>query len=54
MSAEGKDNERLTVRVPDELPVLTPRASRILLDILVDLTTIEVPEEPHKEVTRDC
>jgi hypothetical protein len=30
------------VNLPDAIPGLTPRASRILIDILVQLTTVEV------------
>jgi hypothetical protein len=48
MSAEDYDSEPVTVYVPDELPVITPEVSRILLDILIELTETEVPEGPPR------
>jgi hypothetical protein len=48
--AEGDENRRssddVLVVVPDELPVLTPGAARVLLGILVELTTVEVLDGP--------
>jgi hypothetical protein len=42
---------QLTVRLPSERPVLTRGAARVLLGILVQLTTVD---EPGEEVDRDC
>ena len=53
MTADERDEERVTVRLPAELPVLTTEASRILLGILVELTKIEVPDGP-REGSHDC
>lgn len=44
----------LTVRLPDELPVLTPNVSRILLEILVDLTEVEPLDWPTDKEPHDC
>jgi hypothetical protein len=49
-----RNEDEVTVRVPDELPVLNRRASRVLLEILVELTTIPVLDGPVEEVDRDC
>ena len=49
MTADDRDPEAITVRVPDELPVLTPQESRILLAILIELTEIEAPDGPPNE-----
>jgi hypothetical protein len=35
-------DKAVIVNLPDAIPGLTPRASRILIDILVQLTTVEV------------
>jgi len=40
------DDERITVHLPDQLPVLNERASRILLGILVRLTEVEALDAP--------
>jgi hypothetical protein len=42
----GVEGERIHVNLPDGFPRLTPRASRMLLDILVQLTTVEVFDAP--------
>jgi hypothetical protein len=47
-------DERVTVRVPSELPVLTPAVSRILLAILVELTEVEVLDGPPEGGDGDC
>lgn len=39
---DGAEGGRIHVSLPDGIPRLTPRASRTLLDILVQLTTVEV------------
>jgi hypothetical protein len=48
------DDGRIEVRLPEELPVLNKRASRILLAILVRLTEVEVPDGPMEGDGRDC
>lgn len=54
MSTDDQDDDKITVCLPAELPVLTPEVSRILLDILIELTKTEVLDGPAEEVTRDC
>lgn len=49
MTADDRDAGAITVRTPDELPVLTPETSRILLAILIELTEVEVPDGPPGE-----
>lgn len=49
MSGEGVDEQRIEVRLPDELPVLTPEVSRILLSVLVELTEVEALDGPSGE-----
>jgi hypothetical protein len=44
MTRRDAENEHVTVRLPDELPVLGRSASRILLAILVELTDVEDPD----------
>ena len=50
MNADGRDptgtqrSDELVVRVPDELPTLTPEAARILLKIVVELYEQRVSE----------
>lgn len=41
MSRGRCEDDELVVHLPDESPVLTPKASRILLGILVELTETE-------------
>lgn len=52
---KGGSGERptLTVNVPAELPVFTTRGWRILLEILIELTTVPVLDGPG-EGHRDC
>lgn len=59
-SKRGHKEQPLRVILPDELPVLTPAVSRILLDILIELTDgtdwrkhlrPEKSGEPDAEVT---
>ena len=47
-------DERVTVRVPDELPPLTPATCRILLAILLELTEVEVLDGPQGGGTSGC
>ena len=44
----------VTVRLPEEPPVLTTATSRILLAILVELTEVEVLDRPPGGGDRDC
>lgn len=46
--------ERIVVRVPNELPILSRHASRILLAILVELTKVEVLDGPQEGGASDC
>lgn len=50
MRGKRSDEEAVTVILPDDPPVLTPRLARALLGILVDLTTVEVLDEPSEGV----
>ncbi|GAB2869355.1 hypothetical protein JOD27_008972 [Lentzea nigeriaca] len=43
MTGEDPDRGELKVNLPVELPVLTRRVSRILLDILFELSEMEAP-----------
>jgi hypothetical protein len=54
MTGEARKKDTVTVNVPDGLPVLTTRGWRILLDILIELTTVEVLDGPSGEGYRDC
>lgn len=47
------DGHDITVLLPDDLPVLNERASRILLPILVRLTHVEAPDGPMEGDGRD-
>lgn len=47
------DDHDITVHLPDDLPVLNERASRILLAILVRLTRVEVLDGPMEGDGRD-
>lgn len=54
MSDGGGGKEAPTVRVPDELPVLTRSISRTLLAILVDLTEVETLDGSSREGSHDA
>jgi hypothetical protein len=54
MSRDDAGEREVTVRLPDELPVLNRAASRILLEILVELTEVQVLDGPGEETDRDC
>lgn len=43
----------LEICLPDELPTLTPGAARVLLGILVELTTVEVLDGPVEGASCD-
>lgn len=51
ISLPGSD---LTLRVPRVLPVLTPRAARILLAILVEMTDLHQVDGPKERPDHDC
>lgn len=51
-TSDSESGSPLTVRLPADLPVLTPPVSRVLLAILVELTTIPVLEGRTDEVIR--
>lgn len=53
MSSADRNEEGPTVHLPDELPVLTPPVSRILLAVLVELTEVQPPEELPEEGSHD-
>jgi hypothetical protein len=44
----------LAVHFPTPVPVLTPRAARTLLGILVELTEVPVPDKPGDGVCDGC
>jgi len=46
-------SDGVTVRVPVELPTLTPRVARLLLGILVELTELPVLDRPEEGVSDD-
>ena len=48
------DREEVTVHIPLELPSLTTPVSRILLAILIELTTVEMLNAPPGRGTSDC
>lgn len=48
MSTAHREGDRITVHVPTELPSLTPRVSRILLAILIELTEVPVLDGPSE------
>ena len=54
MINEGTSDGVISVRIPTELPVLTGEACRVLLAILVELTEVEVLDEPPGRGPRDC
>ncbi|MEU7475831.1 hypothetical protein AB0A63_07585 [Lentzea sp. NPDC042327] len=47
MTAADRQGKRVTVHVPDEPPVLTRQVSRILLEMLIEKTEIEVLDAPR-------
>ena len=54
MSADDLNEDRITVHLPTELPVLTTPVSRILLAILIELTEVEVLDGPQERGGNDC
>lgn len=51
MTGRSERKDKVTVNVPTELPEPTTRGWRILLAILVELTTVEVLD---RGASRDC
>ncbi len=51
VSAMSVEIDGITIHLPEQLPALTPEVCRILLAMLIDLTTVEVLDE---EGCRDC
>ena len=49
MTDDDQHGRRVTVHVPAEPPVLTRQVSRILLQMLIDKTEIEVLDVPRGE-----
>ena len=49
----SRARDEVIVRVPDEPPILTRGAARVLLGILVELTTVEPLDGPAEGVRRD-
>jgi hypothetical protein len=47
-------DDGVTVRLPKELPILTPRAARALLAILVEVTEEPVLDQPAERASDDC
>ncbi|MFI6095141.1 hypothetical protein ACIA8G_06305 [Lentzea sp. NPDC051213] len=52
MTSDERDERELKVNLPAELPVLTRRVSRILLDILIELSEVEALEGASGEEVR--
>lgn len=50
MSGQRVDEHRIDAVFPAEFPVLTTEASRILLEILVELTEVEPVRALEKEI----
>lgn len=53
MSSSRYEGEEIAVQLPDESPVLTTKASRILLGILVDLSKSDASETASGEGARE-
>ena len=53
MSPARYEQDELAVHLPDESPVLTPKASRILLGILMDLAKSDASEAASGEGSRE-
>lgn len=54
MRLGDQDEEAITVNVPTELPILTRRASRILLAMLIEATEVEILEGSSGRGIDDC
>ncbi|QFU89501.1 hypothetical protein [Amycolatopsis sp. YIM 10] len=53
MSAIEPGGQHVRVILPDEMPVLTVAAARVLLAILVELTEVPVLDAPSEGVSDD-
>ena len=49
-----RQGDEVKVYLPRELPALTPTTSRILLEILVELTEVEALDGPRDGGDGDC
>src|ERR1700742_1707514 len=49
----SSSDDGVTVRLPAELPTLTPRAAHALLVILVELTEVPVVDQPAEGASDD-
>jgi hypothetical protein len=54
MNGDDQELGELKVNLPAELPVLTRRVSRILLDILFELSEAEALDGPPEGRCDDC
>jgi hypothetical protein len=48
---DGGEEQRIHVNLPEELPPLSLQAARLLLEVLVQLTTVEVLDPLPKGVS---
>ncbi len=53
MSTQPQNDRATNIILPNEIPVLANRASRILLELLIELHDGDVPEGTSEEVTDD-
>lgn len=53
MNSADRKEQSPTVHLPEELPVLTPARSRILLAVLIELTETQLPHESTEEGSHD-
>ena len=54
MSVDDPDADGITVHLPPEPPMLTMPVSRILLAVLVELTEVEILDQPPEGAASDC
>jgi hypothetical protein len=54
MTTGHLDEDSITVHVPPEPPMLTRTVSRVLLGILVELTDVEILDQPQGGAGSDC
>jgi hypothetical protein len=54
MAGETQADRAVAVAVPKEPPVLTASSARVLLGILVELTTVELLDDPSDGDRDDC
>ena len=53
-AGETQDDRAVAVVIPEELPVLTSSSACMLLGILVELTTVELLDDPSDGDRDDC